>query len=230
MRAADPGGRKRRAAALAPWAVTAHRRRLDDSAVAARYPVVNDANHPVLVSLARWLNRGGVNAAPCPWLAAISLFVDERYENYDADLIGPKARFAVARVLERRGFRQLTGRTFQGPVGRVEFPRPNRSLASDPAAELETTLACKPEAAFATPTQVLLATWRREGPELSGDRLTDLLRLVREQPANLDKVGDWLRRTDSAGAWARFRPELDAAQEEGVRLRRSGRFRSLLPR
>ncbi len=62
-----------------------------------------------------------------------------------------------------------------------------------------------------------------------GDRQRDLL-LVREQPANLDKVGDWLRRTDAADAWKRFRPELEAAQEDGVRLRRSGRFRSLLPR
>ena len=198
--------------------------------VERRYPSVNDVSSNGLVTIARRLNRGGVSAAPCPWLGVISLFVDERYENYDADLIGPKARFAVARLLGRFGYRQLTGRIFEGPDGRITFPRPNRSLASDPAAELEATLAEGPRAAFATPTQVLLATWRREGPELSDDRRNDLLRLVREQPANLDKVGDWLRRTDAAGAWARFRPELEAVQEEGVRLRRSGRFRSLLPR
>ncbi|HSN57479.1 MAG TPA: hypothetical protein VLT32_22610 [Candidatus Sulfomarinibacteraceae bacterium] len=199
-------------------------------AVELRYPSMSEVNQDILVSLARWLNRGGVSAAPCPWLRTISIFVDERYENYDYDMIGPKARFAVARVLERRGFSQLTGRIFAGPGGRVEFPRPNRSLASDPAAELEATLAGKPEAAFATPTQVLLETWRREGPELSDERRRDLLQLVREQPANLDKVGDWLRRSHAADAWKRFRPELEAVQEDGVRLRRTGRFRSLLPR
>jgi hypothetical protein len=199
-------------------------------AVELRYPRVKDVNQDFLVGLARWLNRGGVSAAPCPWLRTISIFVDERYENYDYDMIGPKARFAVARILDRRGFRQRSGRVFEGAAGRLEFPRPTRTLASDPAAELEATLAGGADAVFATPTQILLATWRREGPEPSGDRLRDLLRLVREQPANLDKVGDWLRRTDAADAWKRFRPELEAVQEDGVRLRRTGRFRSLLPR
>ena len=180
--------------------------------------------------IARWLNRAGMSAAPCEWLRAISIFVDEEYESFDYDLIGPRDRLRITRVLEELGFRQLTGRAFEGPLGRIEFPRPSRTLASDPASELEQVLGRGVGAAFATPTQVLLATWRREGPELSESRSTELLALVREQPANLGKIHEWLRRTDRAPDFERLRPQLAAAQREGFEQRRKGTFRSQLPR
>ncbi len=183
-----------------------------------------------IVEIARWLNREKLSAAPCAWLSSISIFVDEQYENYDYDILGPRARQTVASVLREHGFRQVRGRVFEGESGRIEFPRPTRTLASDPASELEEILDRGAEAAFATPTQILLTTWRREGPELSMSRRDDLLRLVREQPANLDKIRDWLRRTECANDFARFRPELEEAQEAGYQLRRQGRFRSQLPR
>ena len=179
--------------------------------------------------IARWLNREKLSAAPCAWLSAISIFVDEDYENFDYDIIGPRARKTVARVLGKHGFRQASGRVFESRDARIEFPHPTRSLASDPAAELEAILERGTAAAFATPTQVLLATWRREGPRLSDARQEDLIALVREQPANLDKVRDWLRRTECAADFARCRTRLVAAQEEGSEQRRRGEFRSRLP-
>ena len=180
--------------------------------------------------VSRWLNRDGLSAAPCAWLRAVSIFVDEDYENYDYDVIGPRARSRISRVLEQHGFRQLTGREFMGPLGRIEFPRPNRTLSSDPVAELELVLQRGAGAVFATPTQILLATWRRDGPELSAGRGSDLVALVREQPANLDKVRDWLRRTESEPDFKRLRPQLASAQEEGFEQRRKGIFHSRLPR
>ncbi len=180
--------------------------------------------------VARWLNRAGLNAAACGWLPAVSIFVDEFYDNHDYDLLHPSARLRIAAVLKERGFRQRSGRRFEGPAGRIEFPRPPRLLSSDPLAELEEAVRNGADAVFATPTQVVLATWRREGPELGDARQRELRELVREQPANLDKVGDWLRRTASGAEYARFKPELAAAQEEGFQLRRTGRFRSSLPR
>lgn len=183
-----------------------------------------------LVEIAGWLNQSRVSAAPCDWLAAISIFVDEHYENYDYDLIGPRARRRISQVLVDRGFRQLNGRVFEGPEGRIEFPRTTRTLASDPARELELVVDQAIGAAFATPTQVLLTTWRREGPRLPATRQSDLVELVREQPANLDKVRDWLRRTESETDFRRCRPRLDAAQKEGFELRRRGVFQSRLPR
>jgi hypothetical protein len=176
------------------------------------------------------LNRAGLSAAPCHWLRAISVFVDEEYENFDYDLIGPRDRRRIARVLGEHGFRQRTGRKFEGPMGTIEFPRPSRTLASDPASELEQALDRGAGTVFATPTQILLATWRREGPELTNSRRSELLALVREQPANLEKVRDWLRRTDRRPDFELLRPQLVAAQREGFEQRRKGTFRSRLPR
>ena len=183
-----------------------------------------------LEEIARHLNRAGTSAAPCSWLPAISVFVDEYYENYDYDVIGPRDRLRIARVLKELGYRQLNGRQFDGPEGRVEFPKPTRLLASDPAAELEKVLRQTGAVALATPTQVVLTTWRREGPGLGDGRLEALRGLVREQPANLDKVRDWLRGTEHEPDFRRHKPQLAAIQEEGYQLRRTGRFRTQLPR
>jgi hypothetical protein len=163
-------------------------------------------------------------------LRSISVFVDEEYENFDYDVIGPRDRLRIARVLEGHGFRQRTGREFVGPLGKIEFPRPSRTLGSDPATELEQVLDRGAAAAFATPTQILLATWRRDGPELSDSRRSELLVLVREQPANLEKVRDWLRRTDRGPDFQLLLPRLVTAQREGFEQRRKGIFRSQLPR
>jgi hypothetical protein len=169
------------------------------------------------------LRDADVAAHPCPWIGAVSIFVDEYYENFDYDIVGPKARLAIARALEARGYRQRSGRIFEGDAGRVEFPKPSRTLSSDPAGELELVLQRPRTIALATPTQVVLTTWRRDGPNISDDRLDDLQRLIVNQPANLDKVWDWLRRTDTAESFKLAHPTLAAAQAEGVEQRRRSR-------
>jgi hypothetical protein len=153
----------------------------------------------------------------------VSIFVDEFYENFDYDIVGPKARLAIARTLEAEGFRQRSGRVFEGEPGRIEFPKPSRTLASDPAFELEQVLRRPKTIALATPTQVVLATWRRHGSELSDNRIEDLQRLVSNQPANLDKVWDWLRRTAAADPYKRAHAILAGAQAEGIKQRRRQR-------
>ena len=182
-----------------------------------------------ILEISRWLNQSGLSAAPCPWLDAVSIFVDERYENYDYDIIGPRARLQIAEVLQDHDFRQLSGRVFEGPQGRIEFPRPSRSLATDPSEEFEQVVDSAMGAVFATPTQILLTTWRREGPEIAPARQQDLLKLVCEQPANLDKIRDWLRRTPCLADFQRARPRLEKAQEQGLQQRRRGTFRTQLP-
>ena len=126
-----------------------------------------------ILQISRWLNQSRLSAAPCPWLRAVSIFVDESYENYDYDIIGPRARLRIAEVLQEHDFQQLSGRVFEGPLGRIEFPRPSRSLASDPSEEFEQVVDGSAEGVFATPTQILLTTWRREGPELAPSRQQD---------------------------------------------------------
>jgi hypothetical protein len=182
------------------------------------------------VEISRWLNRKGISAAPCEWLRSLSILVDETYENYDYDMIGPRTRFRVIKILEDQGFRQLSGNVLEGPRGRIEFPPPTRTLSSDPAAELERVVGRTTGVVVATPTQVLLATCRREGPDLSPSRQSELLALVREQPANLEKIAGWLRRDSSYPGFQNLAPRLLAAQKEGVEQRRRGIFRSRLPR
>ena len=183
-----------------------------------------------ILEISHWLNQSRLSAAPCPWLRAVSIFVDERYENYDYDIIGPRARLLIAEVLLDHDFQQLSGRVFEGPLGRIEFPRPTRSLATDPSEEFEQVVDGSADGVFATPTQILLTTWRREGPEVAPSRQQDLLKLVREQPANLDKIRDWLRRTPCLADFQRFRPRLETAQEQGLQQRRRGTFRMQPPR
>jgi len=196
-----------------------------------------------LTEIARALNRAKVSAAPCAWLPALSIFDDEHYENYDYDMVGPGERRRLVRALESAGFRQKSGRILvkvgaprraesPGEPTALEFPRPTRLLAGDPALEFEKVVDRGKTIALATPTQILLTTLRRgllgEGAE------AELVALVREQPANLDKVEEWLRRgpSESEGLkrFLRWRAGMDEAQEEGFELRRRGRFRSELPR
>lgn len=183
-----------------------------------------------LDAICRWLNRSDVSAAPCPWIGAISIFVDERYENFDFDVLGPAARRRISRVFEAQGWRRRGSRVFEGPEGRVELPRAARSLSSDPAHELESILKRDGGAAVATPTQVVFLTLRRSGAVLPNERADDLAALVHEQPANLDKVRDWLRRSDSERAFWQLRPRLAERQKEGCELRRRHGFSSRLPR
>ncbi len=183
---------------------------------------MNESASSLIDDVAQWFDGAGVSAVACLWLPAVSVFVDEYYENFEYDLIGPAARLKIAKVLGRHGFTQRTGRIFESPRGRIEFPLPTRTLASDPALELEKVIGRGASLALATPTQVVLATWRREGPRLDDARHADLVDLVRRQPANLEKVADWLRRTGARAAYAKALPVLGAAQEQGI-LQRHGK-------
>jgi hypothetical protein len=187
-------------------------------------PTSDDNQVSLVDRIAKLIDRGGLGALSCPWLPAVSIFTDERYENYDFDMIGPRARLVIARTLKSHGFRQHSGRRFHGPGGWVEFPRATRTLASDPAAELDKVLDDGHAIPIATPTQVVLASWRRHGPALEAARFDQLRWLVRHQPANLDKVFDWLRRTPSGPEFQRHYSSLADAQEEGIEARRKGRL------
>jgi len=173
------------------------------------------------------IRGNGVSAVVCSWLPVISIFDDEHYENYDYDIVGPRERRKIASALCEHGFRQTSGRVFEKGPSRFEFPRPTRSLSGDPAAELERVLLRAESVPFSTPTQALLVTCRRAADE---DSLrvfrSRLVSLVREQPANLAKIGDWLRGTTAARYFSRLREELAVAQASGFEARRAGRFRS----
>ncbi len=181
--------------------------------------------------IARLLNRGGVSSAPLARLCAVSIFDDEEYENYDVDLVSPRQRLRIAAVLEAAGFRHTSGRVLAAPEdgAPVVFPKP-AILGSDPSRPAEELLARGGAVVLVTPTQALLLylhRFGRQGTEALADELTSL---VWEQPANLDKVGEWARAAGLGAAFSALRRRLDDAQAEGVELRRQRRFRSRLPR
>lgn len=181
------------------------------------------------IEIARLLNRGGVSAAPLGRLAAISIFDDEEYENYDFDLVPPSQRLRIAAILTAAGFRQRSGRTFVDPDGGdpVVFPKPG-ILGSDPSRPAADLLSAGRTTVLVTPTQAILL-YLHHDPELAPPLADELTRLVWEQPANLDKIQEWARAAGRDRAFRRLRGALEDAQAEGVDLRKRRLFRSRLP-
>lgn len=179
------------------------------------------------VRIARILNRGYVSAAPISWLSALSIYAGEEYENYDLDLIGPRQRRRLVVALESGGFRSLSGSRLQRDETVVAFPRPKRTLGTDPAVEARDALRREGEVVMLTPTQTLLLAL---DAEIDSGRLGELEQLVYEQPANLDKVAQWARAAGRGERFAAVRGELAAAQKRGIEDRRARNFRSQLPR
>ena len=182
------------------------------------------------IAVARLLNGGGVSAAPLRRLSVLSIFDDEEYENYDVDLISPRRRLRIASVLTQAGYRQASGRVFQGSEGApIVFPKPG-VLGSDPSRPAAELLSRGAAVALVTPTQALLLYLHQFGDEDAEKLWEELTALVWEQPANLDKVSDWARAAGRQRVFLQLRDDLEAAQAEGVELRRRHRFRSRLPR
>ena len=182
---------------------------------------------PPATAVARILNRAGVSAAPVSWLRALSIHSGEEYENYDLDLIGPRQRRRLVRALESAGFRSLTGSRLQLDELIVAFPRPKRTLGTDPAVEARGALRREGELVMMTPTQTLLLALEAE---MGAAPPAELEALVYELPANLDKVAQWARAGGRGDQFAALRPGLAAAQKRGTQDRKERSFRSKLPR
>ncbi|MEM7164180.1 MAG: hypothetical protein AAF581_01875 [Planctomycetota bacterium] len=183
------------------------------------------------VETARLLNRGDISAAPLRRLPVISIFDDEHYENYDVDVIGPFSRRRIVKVLERAGYRLARGTILEAPDGpQVVFPKLG-ILGSDPVRPVEDLLAQGGSIVLVTPTQALLLYFQRYSEEGADSLAPELGDLVFEQPANLDKICDRLRRQElPARVFQQLGGQLAARQAEGTALRRDRRFRSRLPR
>ncbi len=183
------------------------------------------------IEVARTLNRGGVSAAPMRRLALLSIFDDDEYENYDFDLVSPRRRLRIAALLRDAGFKQKTGSLFTTPNGgdSVVIPKPG-ILGTDPSRPASELLARAGRVVLVTPTQALLLYVHKFGEDLKSSIADELVDLVWEQPANLDKVQDWAQAAGHGQAFSRLRGGLNKAQAEGIELRRLRRFRSRLPR
>lgn len=181
------------------------------------------------IEVARLLNREEVSAAPLKRLPIVSIFDDEEYENYDFDLISPQRRLRIAAVLATAGFRQKSGKHFKGPHegAPVVLPHP-APLGSDPSRPAEELVAVGDAVVLVTPTQAILLYLHRFGGKPK-EIAAELAELVWHHPANLDKIRDWAKAAGRADAFAKIRPRLEKAQDEGIALRKKRQFESRLP-
>lgn len=184
------------------------------------------------LAIAQTLNGAAVAAFPLARHPVIVLADDSVFENYDYDVIAPAVRQAVSITLRARGWRpKRATRLVHDDQGHdLVFPRPASTLGSSPLDRLQDALAHEGDVAFATPTQAVLLLLTRCGEdELPDAQREELLLLVNELPANLDKVKDWCT-GDGLRAFRAVESDLRARQAIGIVERRARTFSSRLPR
>jgi hypothetical protein len=167
-----------------------------------------------LQDLAKTLSDAGLAVCPLPEAGVLVFFDDEFHERHDYDIVGPRARSAVAAVLGRKGWKHRRATRLEGPSGEsLVFPRPAAALSASP---LDALLEARNNEAFlaATPTQALMLGLDEDWP------LDELEGLLRAMPANLPKVRAWARGRSCAGRLKRDAEALDAAQKAGILARR----------
>lgn len=180
-----------------------------------------------LIDIARCLDRKGLSAVPVPRLSVISFYDDDFYENYDVDLLSPRRRLAIAAALAEVGIRLVSGRGFESADGSVNLRIPRLGLlGGDPLRPVREMFSDSGVVGLLTPTQTLLLYLERCRDRLDAQAGDELVGLVREQPANLDRVAQWTRRTEQGVGFRRLRPRLEAAQAAGIELRRRRHVRS----
>jgi hypothetical protein len=189
-----------------------------------------------LDEIARILNRAGVSAAPIPSLNALSIFTVDEHENFDLDVIGPRQRRAAAAALTAAGFAHRSGREFRRGNEILRFPRPKRTLGTDPAIEAREVVQERGVIALLTPTQAALLMLYEEtvggggGTALKNDGLAEqLAALAHEQPMNMGKMRQWARPAGLGERLEAMRSAIEASQRRGIEDRRQRRFKTRLP-
>jgi len=193
-----------------------------------------------LYNVLRELHRQGLSLFPLSMLNAVSVYVDDVYENYDYDIVTPGQREKLVRLLKRQGFRQVTGRVITSADKSVlfELPKPNFTLGDDPASQAQKLIAKSRSTVVITPTQALLIYFKRFKAqirdELAGNSskpvITELVDLVYEQPANLDKVREWLGPSGLTDVFISLKYDLRDSQQAGITARREYNFESRIPK
>ena len=184
------------------------------------------------------INKKGLSFFPLSRLNAISVYTADFYENYDYDIVLPGQRDKLVQVLKQFDFRQTSGRviTNQNKTITFEFAKPNFTLGDDPAEKTARLLKKSKSLIVITPTQALLIYLKQfyeqiklEAQAESATPIIDeLLALLYEQPANLDKVREWLGPSGKDDLFVLLKLRLRQAQQKGIDDRREFNFKSLI--
>lgn len=189
-----------------------------------------------LKHLLKQINNKGLSFFPLSKLNAVSIYTADYYENYDYDIVLPGQRDKLVKILKQFDFKQISGRviTNKDKTTTFEFAKPNFTLGDDPAEKTAGLIRKSNSLIVITPTQALLICLKQfydpiklelacESSRPLSDELTALLY---EQPANLDKVREWLGPSGKDDLFVSLKLQLRQAQQKGIDDRREFNFKS----
>lgn len=184
------------------------------------------------------INKKGLSFFPLSRLNAISVYTADFYENYDYDIVLPGQRDKLVQILKQFDFRQTSGRviTNQNKTITFEFAKPNFTLGDDPAEKTARLLKKSTSLIVMTPTQAMLICLKQFYEQIKLELETEstrpiideLLALLYEQPANLDKVREWLSPSGKDDIFVSLKLQFRNAQQKGIDERRESKFKSLI--
>ncbi len=182
------------------------------------------------------LNQQGLSIFPLAKLNAVSVYTADYYENYDYDIVIPSQREKLVKLLAKQGFKQTSGRVITNADKSIifEFPKPNFTLGDDPANKAEKLINKSQSYVIVTPTQALLIYLKRFYDQVKTELdsansqpiICELLDLLYDQPANLDKVREWLSPSNQTEVFILLKQEFRAQQQAGTLDRRNHTFKS----
>lgn len=182
------------------------------------------------------VNSGGLSLFPLSRFNAVSLFTSDYYENYDYDIVLPGQRSKLVSILKKFDFKQTSGRviTNREKTMTFEFARPNFTLGDDPAEKTARLIKKSDSIIVITPTQALLIYMKEfydemkleKQSETSAPLSNELTALLYEQPANLDKVREWLTPSARDDLFVSLKRQFRQAQQQGIDDRKEFRFKS----
>ena len=191
---------------------------------------------PELKALLLDVNQQGLSVFPLKKLNAVSIYTTDFYENYDYDVVLPGQRSKLVNTLAGNGFKQSSGRIIKNKDQSIifEFPKPNFTLGDDPADKAEKLINNSKHIIILTPTQALLIYLKRYYDEIflqlnsenDNAMIEEITTLLYEQPANLDKVREWLGPSNQTELFILLKPQLRDAQKSGITHRRQYSFKS----
>ena len=182
------------------------------------------------------LNKKGFSIFSLTKLNAVSVYTADYYENYDYDIVIPSQREKLVKLLSERGFKQTSGRVITNSDKSIifEFPKPNFTLGDDPASKAEKLINSSQSYVIITPTQALLIYLKRYYDQIKAELdsansrpiISELLDLLYDQPANLDKVREWLGPSNQTEVFILLKQDFRAQQQAGIVDRRNHTFAS----
>lgn len=145
----------------------------------------------------------------------ISLFDDSFFTQSDFDIIDGKTRNLILAGMKKRKFTIKGSRLFTSPTGQnYQFAKPSHTLGCNPADKVKEVLNDN-VVTFATPTQTILLMAINNSPLLKDENF--LKRFLLEQPANIQKIWQWVEHDNLKGSLIFSKDQLNDWNEQGAK-------------